>query len=407
VNGNWLKLDRECKIVLSILAAMIPVCIIAAVYVVNSQDYLNSDFFTFWLAGRMTWTNQSAYAADQWIGARQLYGLTFIPDPIFPYPLPLALLFAPLGLLPVKTAYIVWVACSGMMIAASVLLLLSETIRRQKGVHLILPVFLSILVFRATLLTLRNGQLGAFLLLATCLAISCWQKGRWRLGAVILSFLLLKPTIGVLVIAFAAIWLLLHRNWKAILTLAASGAGWLSIGFLQNPRWVSLFLSSGLRKTSETLGHSPNLWGLGSAVCGPGAICTVGLYAALFMGILLLTVLVLIARRNAPPLAVFSLALPAAVLLTPYIWPYDHILMLVPIAFVTIRMFEAGFPYLVTALFPISMSMLSIGLLFLALASSQDAWSALLPLTCLALVVWGLYARPGLQKRGQVVAERA
>ncbi|MGA7607447.1 MAG: hypothetical protein WCA79_16135, partial [Anaerolineales bacterium] len=63
------------------------------------QDYTNANFFFFWLAGRMMWTGQNPYNATQWLAGHDAYGATWKPNQIFPYPLPLAFLMAPLGLI--------------------------------------------------------------------------------------------------------------------------------------------------------------------------------------------------------------------------------------------------------------------------------------------------------------------
>jgi len=66
-----------------------------AVRVVHSLDYVNSDFFTFWLGARMAWTEEDPYSSEDWLSAHDKYGVEWIPNPTYPYPLPLATLLAP------------------------------------------------------------------------------------------------------------------------------------------------------------------------------------------------------------------------------------------------------------------------------------------------------------------------
>jgi hypothetical protein len=391
MRNHFPRMQRVHKIVLLSLAVLLPVFIFVAIKVVNSLDYFNQDFFTFWLAGHMTWIHQSPYAPEQWLASHDLFGLWYIPNPIFPYPLPLALLFAPLGLLPYKEAFITGKVLSEIAIFVSVYLLSGSTFKDKKGIHLLLPVFASVVLFRATILTLLNGQLGGFLLLAFCLTIGFWQKGKGWQGAVVLSFVFLKPTIGfpVVLIAMGCLWM--QKNRRTILFILGSGLAWLTIGWIQNPNWVFLFLSNGNRKLSETIGHAPNLWGMSGAVCHLDLPCITGLGSLLVFILLIATGYVLFSKRDLSPSALFSLAIPAALMLTPYIWAYDHILLLIPISFVTTRIFNRGYPYLVPAVFPIAMSILSIGFLILANGIAQDVWSAGMPLICFILVAWQLF----------------
>ena len=87
-----------------ILAAFIPLFGISAWIIVSALDYQNSDFFTFWLAGRLLSNAQNPYNSGLWLEGHRLYGAEWVPNSILPYPLPLALITLPLGLYPLKTA---------------------------------------------------------------------------------------------------------------------------------------------------------------------------------------------------------------------------------------------------------------------------------------------------------------
>jgi len=75
-------------------------------------------------------------------------------------------------------------------------------------------------------------------------------------------------------------------------------------------------------------------------------------------------------------------------LITPYLWAYDQILLILPLAVVVMGMAESGIGYLRAALIPLGISVLALGLLFLAGSFGSDVWSAVVPLAILALVVW-------------------
>ena len=107
---------------------LIPVLVVVFVFfvilVINQVDYPNSDFFTFWLSGRLFSLGENPYDRQVWIGGHHQFGATWIPNATFIYPMPITLLFAPLGLLPLPQAFIIWVILSLCMIFFAFILLL-------------------------------------------------------------------------------------------------------------------------------------------------------------------------------------------------------------------------------------------------------------------------------------------
>ena len=71
-------------------------------------DYHNSNFAFFWLSGRMILQGESPYNETQYLAGHDTYGIKWRPNNIFPYPLPLALIFIPFGLISLANAYILW-----------------------------------------------------------------------------------------------------------------------------------------------------------------------------------------------------------------------------------------------------------------------------------------------------------
>ena len=103
------------------LAVMLPVYWNIAVLNEQRVDYINNGFFKFWLAGQMTWTPAHPYSVEDWDEGHRLNGASWMDEKRFAYPLPLALLLSPLGLLPIETAYIVWDFLAQILIAVCLL----------------------------------------------------------------------------------------------------------------------------------------------------------------------------------------------------------------------------------------------------------------------------------------------
>lgn len=370
------------------LLALCPLLVWSAARLVYALNYRASDFFTFWLAARMQWTGQDPYSPADWLAGHQQFAADWIPNALYPYPLPLALLLAPLGLLPLDRAYIVWISLAlVLMVTAVMLVLLLDWQPRSK--HYVVPLLIGLLLFRPVWVSLRNGQLGGLLVFVVALAACCWEQRRWLAGGLVLALLALKPTFGFPVLGLGLLWLAARRQWAGAAGIAVSGAALLLIAQLQNAQWLSRFLGVGQAKLGETFGYSPTLWGLAGAACGHTLTCTLAAGGLLAGGLLLATGFVLTASRARPgPLLALSLSLPAALLVMPYGWAYDQALLLVPLAVATLAAARAGFPYLVSALLFFAVDLLAIALLLLAAATGEDTWSALVPLVVWVLALW-------------------
>lgn len=88
----------------------------AFVLISNKNGFRNLDFFTFWLAGRLTSQGQDIYDQTIWVGAHSLYGSSWIPNLYYVYPLITAALFVPFGMLPIETASFLWLIISFILI---------------------------------------------------------------------------------------------------------------------------------------------------------------------------------------------------------------------------------------------------------------------------------------------------
>ncbi len=382
---HW-KLDIDQKL-LKLFLLLIPVFILSAIFIADVHGKTTSDFFSLWLAGKMNWTNESPYSAEQWAAGHNQFGKSFVPDDIFPFPLPLAILLAPLGLFTFNQAYFIWVVLSEGAIALSICLLVNTYLPDSKKLLFALPLIAATIIFRPAIATVFSGQIGAFFPIIMSLAIIFWEKKKFWQGAVTLSFLLLKPTIGFPVIFFAVVWLLFKKNYKTIFVIGGSGLGWLIIGLLRDPQWVAKFLANGSEKFLGNLGLFPTFWGISDRICSQQTLCTFGIGFGISLILLLATVYIMWSRKSFSFFAIFSLITPVSLLVTPYIWPYDHLILIIPIIYAAITLYKHGYPYLLDSIIPIVFSIISLGFLLLAFELGQDMWSFVVPLICYALVL--------------------
>lgn len=372
--------------ILLILAVLIVIFGISAWLVVSRSNYHDSDFFTFWLAGRLLSGAQNPYDVTLWLEGHRQYGAAWIPNSIFPYPLPLAVLTLPLGLFSLEQAFFLWILLSQIFITLSLYLSIrwDDTIRLR---HYFLPLLLGAFLFRPALVALRNGQLSPFLLLLVSLVSYLWTRHKWWQGAVVAAFLLLKPTIGLPVLGLCCIYLFLLGKYRPLMAAFLAALLIAVAGWLIDPGWISMFLSVGSGKFNETFGYNPSVWGLTGFFCRQSALCTVswgGLFALVLVAATVY--LLLVQGRRMSPALLLSLVIPVSLLITPYLWAYDQILLLVSVCMVVELLVRKRYPYMLAASFPLLFSLLSLLLLSLANTVGHDAWSAALPLLMVLLV---------------------
>jgi len=368
---------------------VVAICVLIAISVVNSMNYHqnNIDFYNFWLAGHLVAEGQSPYNAAQWVAGYPPYVLNITLNPAFLYPLPLALLFAPLGWLSFKAAYIIWVTLIQLMIVISLgILLFFKSNPRTK--LFFIPLLAGIILFRPTILTLTQGQLSAFFLCTLAFLVLLWDRGKWFWGGLLLGLLMLKPNLGFLIIALLAVWLLLHQHWNALAGIAASCSFLLIAGIAYRPNWIVEYWHIGSNKLTQTFGGSPTVWGLGWLICHRNSTCMLsfgGLAALLIMSCFLWLV---IRHKGLPPATISALAVTVTLLVTPYTWTYDQLLLILPIIMLTLAIDQLGFKLLfIVAIFP-AIDVLVVALLFFNVLLQLEILNVFVPFVILGLGAW-------------------
>ena len=357
-----------------------------AVGIVNSIDYHNNDFFTFWLAGHLVMQGGNPYSPMQWVAGHHQFGVTWIPNQAYVYPLPLALLFAPLGLLSLYQAYIVWVAFTIMMILVSLAILMKAL---AGPFRLAIPILTGIVIFRPTTLTLVTGQISGWLLLLLAITAYLWEKGKWEWGSLLLPILMLKPNLGAPLVFLLGFWLLLQKRYKSMLVMVLMGLLLFCIGFLQNHQWLSLYWSIGNTKLAQTFGGSPTVWGLGALISHNqntitliiGSLAGLAILFGFFRAILR-------AGDTLRPVSVLALAVCVTLLVTPYTWTYDQVLLILPISAVILAMDQMGRRFWLAASVFLAIDMFVVVLLFFDVMLNVEILNSLIP-----LVVFGLCLR--------------
>lgn len=377
------------------LLVMLPVYWNIAILNEQRVDYINNGFFKFWLAGRMTWTPEHPYSLEDWDAGHKQFGATWMDEKRFAYPLPLALIVAPLGLLPIPAAYILWDFLAQILIALCLLWLAT----RWEGLNRRLYVLF--LLVAATLngnihLGLMTGTMAALFLVFLTLALYFFENGRDALAGFALAFVILKPPL-VTILLLLGLWLLFSRRWRALGGMAAGGLTLLIIGLLQDPGWLPKFLGTGDSLLGMRLGHQPTILSYTRLACAGDLTCALTWYAGIALALTALFAWVLWkTHARLTPLQVFSLAIPPGLLLPPYIWSYDYTLFIIPVAYIAFELIQRHRTYIYSTLFLLILSTLAmVGLTLFwmnpassALTIQRDMWSIWTAVYVLAVSWW-------------------
>jgi hypothetical protein len=373
---------------LFLLLLLAAILLAASLFIARSRDFYRadgSDFFSLWLAPTLLLQGQDPYNPDTWIPAHDTFGARWISDPTFLYPLSLAVLLLPLGILSLDMAAWLWVFFS----LTALLLVTRNLIVYWKPENIFpyfLPALAGILLFRPTFLTLLVGQMEILLLLCLVGVTCFWKRADWLAGGMLSSVVLVKPQIGLPLLGFSGLWLLARRRWTG---LAGMGLGVLTLfalGEVFDLGWVGHWLAIGQDKVSGVFEYSPTLWGVAATICRRQSAGTLLLGGALVAVVVAAGMWIIARRGSMNPVEVMAVIIPVSLLVTPYLWAYTQVLLISPILLVMGSLYRRGLPYLLVATFPLAMAVLAFGLLFVAVGLGTDVWSAGVPLASLVLL---------------------
>lgn len=371
---------------------------IIAAKVANTTEYLHSDFFKFWLSGRLVSQGQNPYDSQTWSEGHHQFGSTWIPEAAFLYPFPLALFFVPFGLLPIHQAFIVWdVLLQFSLISSMTLLLRKNSISSVK--HFVPPLLAGIILFRPTIVSLVNGQLsGVLLLLMTCI-LHLWKRGKWKQGTALMALLALKPNLGGPIIVLLSLYLIRQKRFSSLVVGALSGLFLVFAGWLRNPNWIVEFWNVGNSKLSQTFGFSPTIWGLTASFCSYSLNCILKYGTAMAMLFLIGYLYLLIWKRDLlSPAFVISLAIIITLLLTPYTWPYDQLLLAIPIITITMNLAGEGYKFIPVSLIFLATDVLAWILYGISINIQMEIWNAGIPLFVLGILTWHIFKKTEIPK---------
>lgn len=255
-----------------------------------------NDFFQRYYGARAFFVDgQDTYSASVSLGAEvALYGRPYNPDPAadeypgdFLYPFHLALLLAPLAILPYAWASAAWMALTAVGSVLAVVGFWSLFGWRLSPL-LIAALALWTITFYPVSRGILLGQPGTFVTALQLLVVVCYMRGADSLTGGLLALTTVKPQISFLIIPYMLLHALLTRRYRVLAAFGGTLLVLLIGSFLLLPSWFASFLAQIASYTSYTTIGSP-IWiitMLTFPVLGrPGEFFFTALFGLLLLGV--------------------------------------------------------------------------------------------------------------------------
>ena len=311
---------------LRLLAMAVSLCflfLVVTALVTILRDPYQMDFISYWAAGRLGLQGQAALAYD--FAAHRAVELqaTMVAGIPFGYPPAFLIVAAPFALMPYPTAAVAWVLLSWAAYALAVRLWAPKA-------------WWLAMAMPPLLINAITGQAG-FLIAALFIGGMALLPKRPLLGGILLGLIVVKPQLG-LVLPFA---LAAGREWRAFLGAAVSSVGFLLLGllvfgwpsyqaWLGNAGLYSSVVADGLAgwQRMASVYSALRFDGLGAALAWTGqglaAVAAVAACCLLWL-------------RSGDWGARAGALAAATALASPYLFGYDTLLLIMPLAWLVSR----------------------------------------------------------------------
>lgn len=282
---------------------------------------LSNDFSGIWAGGRALVLGRDPYDAGGWIATATALQGQVPQTAVYGYPGYIAVALAPLGLLPLPLAALVW-TIGGVTLAAIALgLLLRRVVPGMPPLHGLFGA--TLLLSQPGFTSFYDGQWSFLLVAATAGLVLALGARRPLLAGACGALLLAKPHLFAVALVPLARAAAVRGAGRAVAVAAGAGLVLAAASLALMPAWPAAFVA---HAGAPRLG-SPRVTTLPVAagdLAGP-------LAGALALGAILLAVAVASRFRSTGD-AYLGAWLAASFAAAPYAWSYDQLVLLVPLA---------------------------------------------------------------------------
>jgi len=215
------------------------------------------DVYPLWVGTQAFWSHQSPYSPEIDLQTQAyVYGRPATPEEDsfgFYYPAYVAVILAPLSLITVELAAILWPSFMWAIWVTSIAAITLLMPKRLSPLLWALVIF-SLLLYRPFLLSVLNGQYG--IIVVGCLILS-WlmiQRERDFIAGVFLALATIKPSLAMIPVALAVVWSLFTGRARVALGVVCSLGVLLLVSFTMIGWWIPEFIQQ-LGEYSRNLGN--------------------------------------------------------------------------------------------------------------------------------------------------------
>jgi hypothetical protein len=294
------------------------------------QSIVGGDFSQFWVAARVFVSGGNPYDPATWGANVTRLGGQDATTPVFLYPAWVVFLIAPLGLFELPTAATIWLVGTLLFASVGLYRLLRARAPQLPLVHTL--VGFTLVGSESGIVNFFSGQWSFFLIGALSFLSLFLYQGHAARAALAAGAMLIKPQLFVLA-GPALLYLAIARGQRriALLVVALTGAA-IAASAVVLPRWWEPW-SSVPRERAGNI-RSASLPNAMRDTFGDGGF---------IVAIVLLLVLVGLALAYSPRShAAWPVWLVVSLNVAPYVFAYDHVVLLVPVALAAAILGEHG-----------------------------------------------------------------
>lgn len=311
-------------------------------------DWDSSDMMLIWLAGRGLIEGYDIYSPEDWETLHADTGSDYRDNPIFLYPFPAAFLFLPFGILPLEPSGVLWLLLSEALYIACGWYLLRGTalIRDSRGA---LAAMLALALFQPFILVLWFVQYGVIMLALVTGAVALTRQNTRLadiLAGVCWTLMLFRPNPVVVLLPAVLLWQGWHRRWWIIVGSVVSGLILLGLAELVRPGWIPVWLEFTVFDEGKLLSHGPIsptlrgvLWLFAPGLPSATELVVLGILSAAVVAV---GVGLLWRSGDWEIGAVVAVFTAVTLIVTPYSFQYDHVLLVFPMLWALARAESAG-----------------------------------------------------------------
>lgn len=282
-----------------------------------------ADFSEIWAGPRVFVGGANPYDPSVWSAAVETFGVQHPGVPTYNYPGWIALLLSPFGAVDLPLAARIWLGLGLLVGAVGLFLLLDEVAPR-------LPLAFTLFAFALVgsepgIVTFYSGQWGFLQVGVLSLMVLALRRGRERTAGLLATIMVSKPHLFLGAGASLVRASLRRSGGRFAITFLCAAAALAAASAIAFPLWWSAYLAVPAAGAGDVR----------AATLPNGMRDLFGEYG-LLAGVAADLVLVALALAYPPRSRAFTAVwLAATYLLAPYIFVYDHLLMVVPLVLAT------------------------------------------------------------------------